>query len=965
MTLKPFDQLPFSMALLDNLSFAMMLVDANVQILYANAAAQALLLTYSETDLQSLRSEIGSVLQLCGTQGGVYKNKVVSSFGQSYRYYELSVSIFAMPEFYYLLVLRDITPACIAEQFLFSRVNRLARMANLAQVAEGVASTATLLRFLANYLQEAFSLLGCAFLTLEGDQGKRVCVASGLDDADLQAVCTLAETLYARLEQADQRLCANAKALIPGLHFDPNVYLVAWRLGTAYRVSALALVFVSHERTTPVELEKLWRAVNEMSAPVAQALFLDRLEQAMRQRIDDLERINADLRRQMSEREQVEQKLLAQRNFNAIILDTMDALVIVLDRQGRIVRVNRAFERFLGYSSAEMVNKRIWQFLAQSQDAQNVSDVLANIQVGLSPFQYANRWKTRNGQERTIAWSSSMLKDATQEAEYIVAIGIDITDQKNVEKLLERERILLRRLIDSIPDMIFYKDPQGVYLGWNAAFEAQMPKVINLGLGPYSDRDIYPPELAEKFYQSDQQVLSSGQPLIYEDWTVTTDGQLALFETHKTPYYGVDGELIGVIGVARDITRHRMAEDALRKANREIEQLIASLSSLLVVVSPDLRVQRWNPTAENVLGVKAEQTIGCLLTELSPVLDWTLLAEATQRCCDNRASVYLDPVRFKRTDGTEGVLGMSISLMIGAEDQHLGYIILGADITERQILETRLEQARKMESIGQLSAGIAHEINTPIQYIGDNVHFLKQSFADLLQAVAAYQQFVARFEGQADAQDALQTLNKALQRLDLDYLASEIPSAVDQTLEGIQRVSEIVRAMKGFAHSGERRMTPVNLNKALQDTLTVTRNEWKYVAEVETEWAADLPNVLCAAGEINQVFLNLIMNAVDAIRDVVGSDGRQKGKIRLSTHNLGNWVEVRIADTGTGIPEAVRSRIFEPFFTTKEVGKGTGQGLAIAYDIVVTKHKGDLTFETQIGQGTTFIVRLPVNTVVE
>jgi len=689
MSVKSFDELLPVVALLDNLPVPMMLVDATMQIFYRNAAAQVLLATYSETDWQSLCAEIGSVLALCGTQGGLYKSKVVSSFGQSYRYYELSVSVLAASEIRYLLVLRDTTPASIAEQFLFSRVNRLARMANFAQAGEGDISTATLLRFFANYLRDAFSLWGCAFLTLEEEYGKRVCVAAGLADADLQAICVHAAGLYERLEQPDEHLCENANTLIPGLQLDPTLSLVVWRLGAAYRVRALALVFLPQERTTSVELEKLWRVIHEMSASVAQALFLDRLEQVMRQRINDLEQANANLRRQMSECEQIEQKLIAQRNFNAIILDTMDALVIVLDRQGRIVRVNRAFERFLGYSSAEMLNKRIWQFLAQSQDAQNVADLLANIQVGLSPFQYANHWVTRDGQKRTIAWSSSMLKDAVQEIDYIVAIGIDITNQENIEKLLERERILLRRLIDSIPDAIFYKDPQGVYLGWNAAFEARTSRIGKLEDGSCRDEDLYPPELAEKFRQSDQQVLSTGLPLIYENWTTAADGQtLVLVETHKTPYYGVDGELIGVIGVARDITRHRMVEEALRKANREIEQLIASLSSLLVVVSPELKVQRWNPTAENVLGLKAEQVVGSPLAELPLVLDWELLVSAAQRCCNNRAPIYLEPLRFKRMDGAEGVLGMSISPMLAAEDQLLGYIILGAILLNGKFWKT-------------------------------------------------------------------------------------------------------------------------------------------------------------------------------------------------------------------------------------------------------------------------------------
>lgn len=950
---------PFSTTWIDAIPLPVLLLNRHCAIRYANCVAQQLLERYSEQDLQALQDEITGMLALCLETGRMYKMKLVTPFAQSYRYYEAAVSVLSVDddaEGTYLMVLRDITAASIADQFLFSRVNRLSRVANLAPVGETVASTANLLRFWANYLVGAFPMLGCAFVTFQDDlPQERVCVAAGLSDAHLSTLCAAAEELYERLEN---RFFGDLTTLVPDLKMEGRPCLLAWRMGVAYRIKTLALVFLPDIPLQDEILDGIWQTVEEMSASLAQACLLDRLEYVMQQRVHELERANLGLRSQVAERERIEQKLLAERNFNSIILDTMDALVIVIDRQGYVVRVNRAFERFLGYSSGDMVQKRVWEFLIQSQDSQVLQDLLANIQVGLSPFQFANHWVTKEGQERTIAWTSSTLTDANRDAQYIVAIGIDITDQKQIERLLERERILLRGLMDSIPDLIFYKDTQGVYLGWNAAFEAQNRLKFEGHAAPYRDEDLYAPELAERFRLSDQQVLSSGKPLIYENWT---EHPPLLVETHKTPYYGPDGELIGVIGVVRDITKHRLAEEALRKANREIEQLIASLSSLLIVISPMQEVLRWNPTAEKVLGLSASDVIGKQLIALQPVLDWETLRLEVDNCHGSHP-IYLDPLRFRRVDGSEGVLGMSVSPMFGDENQLNGYIILGADITERQILESRLAQARNLESIGQLAAGIAHEINTPIQYIGDNTHFLKQAFEDLLKAIEAYRGFALRCRGQGDAVLAeCASLEMELKGLDLEYLTLEIPAAVEQTLEGVQRVSEIVRAMKSFSHGGLRKKAAININKSLQDTLSVTRNEWKYIATIETDFVEDLPNVVCIAGEINQVFLNVIMNGVDAIRDVVGSDGQQKGVLRLGTRQVGDWVEVRIADSGTGIPEAVRSRVFEPFFTTKEVGKGTGQGLAIAYDIIVIKHKGDLSFETELGKGTTFIIRLPIH----
>ena len=281
------------------------------------------------------------------------------------------------------------------------------------------------------------------------------------------------------------------------------------------------------------------------------------------------------------------------------------------------------------------------------------------------------------------------------------------------------------------------------------------------------------------------------------------------------------------------------------------------------------------------------------------------------------------------------------------------------DITEQKLLESQLVQAQKLEAIGQLAAGIAHEINTPTQYVGDNTQFLEESFADLSGLLERYRRLLEAAKAGPVSPELIAETEDALEEADVEYLREEIPQAIAQSLEGIARVSEIVQAMREFSHPGVEEKTAVDLNRAIGSTITVARNEWKYVAEMETSFDPELPAVPCLPGELNQVVLNLLLNAVHATSDVMGDGSKGKGVIRVSTQCDGDWVEIRISDTGTGIPEEVRSRIFDPFFTTKEVGKGTGQGLAIAYNVVVEKHGGNLSFETEMGKGTTFIIRLP------
>jgi signal transduction histidine kinase len=305
------------------------------------------------------------------------------------------------------------------------------------------------------------------------------------------------------------------------------------------------------------------------------------------------------------------------------------------------------------------------------------------------------------------------------------------------------------------------------------------------------------------------------------------------------------------------------------------------------------------------------------------------------------------------------VTPIEINATVAQTAQGVQVVTLCRDITERRTLTDELGQARKLEAIGRLAAGIAHEINTPTQFVGDNTRFLQQAFVDLCAIV---QQFKTIVEA-ADCplpEDRRARAIEALHKADVDYLVEEVPKAIEQSLEGLSRVGRIVGAMKEFSHPSTQTKQLVDLNRAIETTITVSRNEWKYVADVVTDFDANLPPVPCLPGDFNQAILNILINATHAIADAVGKDGGRKGTITITTRADGDWAEVRISDTGTGIPENIRQNIFEPFFTTKEVGRGTGQGLSIARSVVVEKHGGTLTFETEVGKGTTFIIRLPL-----
>lgn len=282
-------------------------------------------------------------------------------------------------------------------------------------------------------------------------------------------------------------------------------------------------------------------------------------------------------------------------------------------------------------------------------------------------------------------------------------------------------------------------------------------------------------------------------------------------------------------------------------------------------------------------------------------------------------------------------------------------------LSDLKSTQARLLQAQKLEAIGQLAAGIAHEINTPTQYVTDNVEFLSRSFDRLCQVVVATRELLESAKQGAPPPEVIARAEASLANARIDYILAEAPKALQQSVDGLHRVASIVAAMKDFSHPSGGEKAPCDLNEAIASTIVVATNEWRYVAEVETVLDPDLPLVRCLRDEVNQVILNLIVNGAHAIDAVVLGGSKGKGTIKIETTHDDAWVEIRISDTGCGIPEKHRDRVFDPFFTTKAVGKGTGQGLAIAYSVVVEKHRGEIYFETELGRGTTFIVRLPVN----
>jgi PAS domain S-box-containing protein len=414
------------------------------------------------------------------------------------------------------------------------------------------------------------------------------------------------------------------------------------------------------------------------------------------------------------------------------------------------------------------------------------------------------------------------------------------------------------------------------------------------------------------------------------------------------------------------------AEDQLRAAQAGLEVRVAERTREVaasreqyrsLVENIDAIPFEWDPTARRMvyLAPQAARLFGCPVEELHGT---GFLATALHPDEHARLAGPIEAFLAGEHGGTldcpmvtAAQRTVHVRMVLGERTPTRTACGVMLDITQQKQLEAELQQAQKLESIGRLAAGVAHEINTPVQFVTDSVQFVHDSMADLLMVLDKHRRSTERAAAGQPAPELARDAQAAEADADLQYLSEQVPRALERALDGLSRVAAIVQSMKIFAHPRKERCA-VDLGDAISSTLTIARNEYKYVADLETEFA-DLPQVSCYAGELNQVILNLVTNAAHAIGDAVAGT-EQRGRITLTTRRDGDHVVIAIADTGTGIPPAVRGRIFEPFFTTKDVGKGTGQGLSHARAVIVEKHHGSLTFDTEVGVGTTFYIRIPI-----
>ncbi|MFN7992490.1 MAG: PAS domain S-box protein [Bryobacteraceae bacterium] len=623
-----------------------------------------------------------------------------------------------------------------------------------------------------------------------------------------------------------------------------------------------------------------------------------------------------------------------------LCLDESGDAIYRSDPNGKILYVNEACCDSLGYTREELLSLSIKEF--DLCDWSNVWDGMKKA----SRLKFESRHRRKQGELYPVEITGRIVRHGGREYGFFSAR--DVSRCKGMESELIQERHFFRMLMDNVPDCVYFKDSLSRFVRISRAHAEMFGLADPADACGKTDFDFFSREYAGQAFRDEQRILRTGEPMIgIAERATWPDGRTTWLATAKFPLRTPDGQVTGTFGISRNITKSKTAETALRASEQFNKRIIESSFDGIAVLDAAGQPFYVSKAGRELLDLSEGERIG----------NWAAFWEGDHR---KRAQRALDAALtgkigryqadFKTRTGHRRFFDLVVSPITGDEGAVERLVCVFRDVTEQRQVESQAARAQKLESIGQLAAGIAHEINTPIQYIGDNGKFLEEAFKDLTKVIRLCDE--AGHSGGLSAKEAVPDV-------DLDYLESEIPKAISQLLEGVEHVARIVRAMKEFSHPGSIDKVPVDVNRAIANTALVCKNEWKHVADLRMDFDRALPRVHCLAGEINQVMLNLIVNATHAISDVV-KNSSDKGLIGISTRRDGNWAEIRVSDTGTGIPEEIQAKIFDPFFTTKPMGKGTGQGLALAHTVIVQKHSGSITFESTPGVGTVFVVRLPL-----
>jgi PAS domain S-box-containing protein len=556
------------------------------------------------------------------------------------------------------------------------------------------------------------------------------------------------------------------------------------------------------------------------------------------------------------------------------------------------------------------------------------------------------------------------------------------------KEMAERQKNynLLRAVIESTHDAIFVKDIQGRYVMINAASATMLGKPVEEIIGRYESAFL-PPEVAHKVRETDRKIMTDVAVKIIEE-DVSIMGNNRTYLSTKSVWRDAQGNIMGLVGIARDISKRLQAEEALRLSEQRYRSLTVATAQMVWTCSAEGEIITPQPSWCAYTGQSFEQMKGRGWGEAIHPDDRQRTARAWNRAVETK-SLYEVEHRVRAKDDSYRYFWVRAVPVLAEDSSIREWVGTHTDITDRvhaeealrqsearsreqatqlqktlrelQQTQAQLIQTEKISSLGQLVAGVAHEINNPINFIYGNTSHASQYAQDLLNLLNLYLQHYP---------SPAPEIQEEIEAIDLDFLAEDLPKLLSSMMLGAERIRDLVVSLRTFSRLDEAQMKQVDIHEGIDSTLLILQHRLKAKPErpgieVIKEYG-NLPQVECYPGQLNQVFMNILANAIDALEEysrlpLLSENRQHRSTIRIRTEKLNeDWIAIRIADSGSGIPEQVQQRLFDPFFTTKPVGKGTGLGLSISYQIVVEKHRGRLKCISALGEGTEFVIEIPL-----
>jgi two-component system NtrC family sensor kinase len=524
------------------------------------------------------------------------------------------------------------------------------------------------------------------------------------------------------------------------------------------------------------------------------------------------------------------------------------------------------------------------------------------------------------------------------------------TAKKQKDQLL-----FMQTLLDAIPSPLYYKDSEGIYLGCNNAFETYTGFDRSDIIGKKAHA-ILKNEYADRYQIEDKKLLENAGKQSYEDRVEFSDGSIREVFFSKAAYSDSSGDVAGLVGVMVDITETKQKERELCITQEKNKIIVENIGMGVAVVDTEMNLLETNQLMEHWFpGTKAAGCSKCYEIFIDPPRNSPCGPCPTKKTLSD-GRVHETVLQLKYSDKPRDIK-ITSSAILDNDGKIVAAIELVNDITKELAMEREFLQSQKLASIGQLAAGVAHEINNPTGFVSSNLMSLLDYQNHIIELLEQYQTLKGTVKDipvvseLPSLQQMIATIETTEKQIEIDYICQDTIDLIGECREGTERIKKIVEDLKHFAHPGQDTVQDTDLNRELTSTLNVVNNELKYKAHVSTEFG-DLPIIRANPQQLNQVFVNILVNAAQAIEGM--------GEIRIKTEALDKFIEISISDTGCGIPEENVARIFDPFFTTKEVGKGTGLGMNIAYNIIM-KHRGSIKVDSRVGEGTTFIIQLPTD----